>query len=192
MGRPTAWILGLLLALGLSAPAGATVLRRLTLDELTAHATLVIYGKVTESFSHHARGDRGAIVTTTTFDVHHVLKGRADQAPARGFRLTQVGGALDGVVARIAGQPRFAPGQRVVLFLQRVGDGWGVVGYGQGRFDVATEADGSAVAVRSVGAAAVVDPATGQVDEGPQDDLRVPLDVLFRRLRAAADAEVAP
>lgn len=176
-----------LVTVGLMAsPAGATVLRRMTLDELSDRATLVVYATVTESFCHHARGDRGAIVTTTTLDVHHVVKGDAAQIPARGFRLTQVGGELDGLVARIPGQPRFGAGQRVVLFLQRVGDGWGVLGFGQGRFDVETEADGTAVAVRRMSGVAVVDTATGRADAGVQDDLRVPLSTLFQRVRAVA------
>jgi len=191
MPRRPAPFLALLLLLLLSAPAArATVLRRVSLDELAHRSALVFYGTVRESFSHHARGDEGAIVTTTTLDVQHVLKGRPEDVPARTFRLTQVGGALDGLIARIPGQPCFVPGQRVVLFLERTSSGWAVLGFEQGRFVVETPADGEPVAVRQVGEAAMADPTTGEVTEGRDDDLRVPLSVLFQRVRAAAVEEV--
>jgi hypothetical protein len=187
----------LLLALALfslfapTSVAHATVLRRASLDEMTHRATLVFYGTVRESFCHRGHGDQAGLFTTTTLDVHHLLKGNAAEVPARGFRLTQVGGALDGVVARIPGQPRFVPGQRVVLFLERTPRGFAVLGFEQGRFVVEDEPDGSPVAVRRLGGAAVVDPGTGALDEGSADDLRLPLPVLFQQVRALVDAEVA-
>jgi hypothetical protein len=67
-----------------------------------------------------------------------------------------------------------------------------VLGFEQGRFVVEDEPDGSPVAVRRLGGAAVVDPGTGALDEGSADDLRLPLPVLFQQVRAIVDAEVAP
>lgn len=189
--RPAPLLLLLLSTALLASTAHATVLRRVDLDEMTRRSALVLYGTVRESFSHRATAGGGAIVTTTTLDVQHLLKGRAEDVPARTFRLTQVGGALDGVVARIPGQPRFVPGQRVVLFLERTAAGWAVLGFEQGRFVVETPDDGEPVAVRHVGEAAMADPVTGRVTEGTDDDLRVPLAVLFQRVRAVVAEEVA-
>lgn len=182
----------------------ATVLQRVDFDTMAQRAALVFYGSVTERFTHYrTRSGAGsrAIVTTTSFDVHHVLKAPAGTSvPARGFQLTLAGGSLDGLTARIPGMPRFVPGDRVVLFLEETPrGGYTVLGFDQGRFQVEEDADGTPIAVRRVRGAAMADPATGTIDEhgatspgghgghsghGFIDDLRLPLTQLFQRVRS--------
>ncbi len=219
-------LLGLTLMLGLTqAPisARATVIQRVDFDTMTERASLVFYGTVTERFTHYrsreGAGSR-AIVTTTSFDVHHVLKGpgaegtpvgKGESIPLRAFQLTLAGGSLDGLMARIPGMPEFTPGERVVLFLEATPrGGYAVLGFDQGRFLVEDDADGTPIAVRRVRGAAVADPATGEIDgHGHQhghkhehgdhrlvDDLRIPLTQLFQRVRDLAadhgDAAASP
>jgi hypothetical protein len=194
--------LTLSLTLG-SQTAGATVLQRVDFDTMARHADLIIYGTVTERFTHYkTRSGPGsrAIVTTTSFDLDHVLKGPKEGSkalPMRGFQLTLTGGVLDGIVMRIPGMPRFEPGERVVLFLkEKPRGGYTVVGFEQGRFRVEEDADGTPIAVRRVRGAAMADLTTGTIDEhdhaentgqsshGFIDDLRIPLSLLFERVRS--------
>ncbi|HVE83652.1 MAG TPA: hypothetical protein VND93_12415 [Myxococcales bacterium] len=105
--------LGLLAAL--AGPArGATVLR-LTFEELTARADAVVRGRVVGSA---ARMDQaaGRITTFTEVEVAEALKG----APGKKLTVRQPGGEVGGIGQSVPGAARFAPGEEVVLFLERV------------------------------------------------------------------------
>jgi hypothetical protein len=98
------------------AARGATVLR-LTFEELTARSEVVVRGRVVGSTPKLDRA-AGRISTFTTVEVTESLKGAA------GKRLTvrQPGGEVGGIGQSVAGAARFAPGEEVVLFLEKARD----------------------------------------------------------------------
>ena|SRR6185295_16097663 len=99
----------------LAAPAAATMLaRRAAPDELARDAKRIVHARVLDVRS--GRDGSGLPATWITLDVARSLKG--DGAPR--FVLKQYGVAAplaDGTLTRIAGLPRYAPGEEVVLFL---------------------------------------------------------------------------
>jgi len=92
----------------------ATTVRRLTLDETVQRADRIVHATVTEM--HSGRDDAGLPATWITLQIAETLKG----AQRKQLTIKQYGVAeplADGSVARIAGLPRYAPGDEVVLFL---------------------------------------------------------------------------
>lgn len=182
----------LLLLLTSLPDAHASVVRRIDLDTMTRDADLAFVATVRERYCHHPRAGSRAIQTTTTFDIEHVMKGRPPVL--KGFKLTVVGGELDGYIARIPGMPQFKPGQRVVVFLQATSHGYALVGLDQGRFLIEEEDDGRLIAARRV-SSALADPSLRGTVEGASQDLRVPLTDLIQQVEAlhrAHEAELSP
>jgi hypothetical protein len=104
----------------------------LAIDELTAHAELVVWGKVTDRQC--CLDPDGRIYTKIGFDVIETWKG----APA-GPHLTIVhgGGTVGHRSARVSGQVEYAIGEEAVAFLVRNSRGEGVtLGLAQGKFSV--------------------------------------------------------
>jgi hypothetical protein len=136
-------------ALAIATSAGATMMvKRLSLDQVAAEAQRIVHGRVVEVRS--GRDEHGAPATWVTLDVERTLKGSA------GGRLTvkQLGAAdplPDGGLAVIAGLPRYAVGEEVVLFLR--GDSargfTSPVGFGQGVYRV-DRTDGRALVRRDL------------------------------------------
>jgi hypothetical protein len=107
------------LALGASfalPPAhAATMVKPMTLEEVTAESQHVVHAVVTSVTS--GRDESGVPSTWTTFAVAETLKG--DDAPT--FTIKQFGVATplsDGTVARLAGLPSYEVGEEVVVFLR--------------------------------------------------------------------------
>jgi hypothetical protein len=111
--------LGATLALGLSlsfaAPAEATVAVQFSRAELVAQSDLVVRATVVGVTSRWNE-DHSQIISLTTLRVSEAIMGQGVESE---LVLRQLGGEVDGLVSRIAGNPVFTAGQEVVLFLRR-------------------------------------------------------------------------
>lgn len=176
----------LLLLLALAAPARATVVLEVGLDELSRTSDVIFHGTVTRTDVVAVGGDATRLVTDVTFSVAQVIKGRA-LAPDPAFTLRLVGGARGGLEVRIPGMPRFAAGDEVVLFLERTDGGFAITGFSQGRFSVSRDPDtGEAVVDRDVSGLGMARFGAGgqfQMTEEPAPITRLPLDGFLDEVR---------
>src|ERR1700736_3721117 len=109
----TRLLTGLMLILSIIAPAGATTLERLTLDDMAQKSTAIVRARVTGS---HA-GTRGTNIYTY-FELQ-VIESWKSAEKTSGPTTTEVavpGGAFDGVRQSVTGAPELKPGQEYVLF----------------------------------------------------------------------------
>ena len=81
-------------------------------------ATMIVVSKaivVATAGESHARWAAGGwIETVTTMHVEEVIKGRVGET----FDVVELGGTIDGITYLVAGAPRYAPGERVLLMLE--------------------------------------------------------------------------
>ncbi len=104
----------------------------LSLDELSAHADLVLYGKVLRKTC--LRDDTGRICSKVEFEVRETWKGAV---PPGRFTITMGGGTLGATRVAIPGQAEYLPGEEAVVFLRLNQRGEGVtLGLAQGKFEV--------------------------------------------------------
>lgn len=94
-------------------PASATLAPRWSDQELTGFASLVVTGRVAAVTGGVDRAV-DTIYTYVAVDVDDVLKG---VLPDRRIVLKQIGGVAGALGLHVGGQPRFAPGEDVLLFL---------------------------------------------------------------------------
>lgn len=122
--------------------ASATIVLPLSLEEMTERADLVVEAVVEGSEAKwNTRKDR--ISTLTTLVVRSALVADGD-APSVVVVRT-LGGEVGDVGMRVAGTARFAPGERVLVFLRHSKSGqnyFTVVGMSQGKFRLVETADG--------------------------------------------------
>ena len=108
----------------------ATVIGRLSFEDLVDTSELVIAGKVTRSWAAWD-AHRKYIWTHYEVAVQSAQKGAAGAT----VEMAEPGGALDGIVMGIAGTPVYTPGENVLVFLQRMPNGYlRTTGWGQGRY----------------------------------------------------------
>jgi hypothetical protein len=125
--------------------ARATVYAPVDEAALSAASTAIVSGTVTASA---AQERDGHIVTDTTVAVDHVFKGAVSGGS---IVVTTPGGQVGGRAVVVYGAPRFAAGDRVLLYVQRRLDGQlGTTGLALGAYRVETASDGSLVASRAV------------------------------------------
>ena len=169
------------------APAGATTLRRASLDELTAENKTIVVGEVVDTRSYwNAEGT--FILTDVRVAASDVLKGKVD---GPGLTVTIMGGTMDETTALIVGGAELVRGNTYVLFL----DDSDLPGapaartvrhHSQGVFRVVGGADGSAPrAVSQANGQALVADASGAVD-APGGSAGFPLEALKEAIRTAA------
>src|SRR3954470_10638589 len=114
--------------------------------ELVRRADAIVIAVPLSSFAQE-NGQRG-IETVTTMRLEEVLKG-PDIGPS--FTVVEPGGEYHGRAQLIAGVPRFAASERVLLFLVRTGsDQWVVSEIALGKFSFRFEG-GRALALRDAG-----------------------------------------
>ena len=114
----------------LSVAASATVIPRLSFEDVVSQSERIIYGKVARQWCTWGPEHR-IIWTRTEIQVDGVLKG----APSGTVTVSEPGGELDGVEMAVAGAVPFVPGERVTLFLKSVATGdLRTVGWTQGKF----------------------------------------------------------
>jgi hypothetical protein len=148
------------LAMGLAllaAPAfGATVLR-LSFEQLTEKSDVVVRGRVVGS-TPKLNAAAGRISTFTDVEVTEAIKG----APGKRITVRQPGGEVGGIGQSVPGSARFAPGEEVVLFLQRAPDDaavFHVLSMSAGKVRLEKRLDGLR-AVRDLDGIAFVEPTT--------------------------------
>lgn len=110
--------------------ADATIMRHLSLDELSGSATIAARGTVRDQLVHWVDG---RIVTDTSLDVEECLYGPCPAVAT----VRQLGGEIDGVGTTVEGTAGLSEGAEVVLVLRRRANGvFAPVGMAQGAFQV--------------------------------------------------------
>lgn len=118
----------------MTAPARATIMRYLEIEELTRLSSDVFHGQVV-STSVYWNAERTHIYTAVRVRINETFKGstRRDQI----VTVTQPGGEKDGIRMDYSGRPEFAVGESVALFTIRgKKDNFIVVGLKQGKMRV--------------------------------------------------------
>lgn len=127
-------------------PLAASTFLHMSPRELVAGADALVRGEVIELESFWSESGR-VIVTEATIAVEAAILG---QVPSI-VTVRTFGGQVGDVRVEAHGFPRFEPGERVLLFLERhEDDTLRVLGYQQGQFRVVTRLDGVTLAVPMV------------------------------------------
>lgn len=100
-----------------AAPAQATMVEALDLAGLVREADEVVVARVLKQESHY--DDQQHIVTDYLMQVEQVEKG--PQQPGAAITVRKLGGVVGDRGMRVAGEPSFEVGERVVVFGQRGG-----------------------------------------------------------------------
>lgn len=129
------------LAIGLlaGAPAWATSLAPLTVDQMTDASDLIVRGTVETVWTDV--DDAGHVYTYATVQVSGSLKGSADAGDI--VTVETPGGEYGGVIVEAALAARYSPDEEVVLFLneKRHGTAYGSVGMYLGKYTVKVNPD---------------------------------------------------
>ena len=121
-----------LVALLLTGAAWATLVPRLSFEELVDQSEVIAGGKITRSWTAWDASHK-YIWTHYELNVTSLQKGTA----ARTVEFAEPGGELDGRVMTIAGSVTYDRGADVVVFLSRMPNGLlRTSGWAQGRYDV--------------------------------------------------------
>ena len=131
---PTAPVAALA-ALLLAAPAVATIVRSLTLDQMAVRADVVVHARVVEQRSAW-NDEKNRIYTVTRVEVVDAIKG--GDKPGTLLDIRQIGGSVDGITQSVAGNARLRVGEEVIVFLDRdqAKPLHYVIGMAQGKFAV--------------------------------------------------------
>jgi hypothetical protein len=178
---------GVLLAVP-SPPAGATVVVEKEFAALCAEADLIFVGTVTKTESRWSDPQRRAIETVVTFADLTWVRGR----PQSEIALRFAGGEMDGLREEIAGVPRFAVGERRVVFAH---DGHylsPLVGFSQGLYQVVDGADGPVVLDADGRPVIAAGQAALQRGAADQREAALPLDAFLDRVRRQVTPEATP
>ncbi len=178
-------------ALGLgwliASPALATTLISMSIEELAQSADTIVIGTVKGSQTRMS-GDGARVITDTEIRVRETLKG----APGTVITAMQFGGEFGTIGQRVAGTARFLSGEEVLVFLEKRGDRFRLVGMAQGKFNLEKSSDGTSVFVVPVGdgEALLVDKVTHTAVTARQGPL--PLDVFKARVASALTPAAKP
>ncbi|UCF33236.1 MAG: hypothetical protein JSV78_12975 [Phycisphaerales bacterium] len=140
------WAAMFIVALGigiLASPAAASTVMPMNIQTMADHAGQVIVGKVAAIRSYWADADtpRRRIESEVTFEDVEYLKGANDQAKAA-FTLTIPGGTVGEFSMHVGCAPKFAVGDKWILFLLPTYKTFPVVGLYQGAFLVRPDEKG--------------------------------------------------
>jgi hypothetical protein len=135
------WLLAVA-ALAAAAPAAASTFLALTHEELVRDAEAVVQGRIVE-VSSFWNAEHTAILTEATLEVEDTVVGAA---PAF-VTLRTFGGRVGNYTIEAHGFPRFALGERLLVFLAPEEAGaHRVLGYLQGQYRIRAGAAGQAIA----------------------------------------------
>ena len=150
-----ALIVSLLLACVLVAGANATTMLRMDFAALAHSAEIIVRARCVHS---ETLWESESIWTFDDFDVLEIFKG----APPQTLRVRLPGGRVDHTTVRIEGVPAFAPGEEIILFVEKTSAGdYGVTSWAQGTFRIHRDANGARLTQDS-SHFAVFDPHTRQ------------------------------
>ncbi len=144
MKLPTA-LRSLALLLATTLPVYGTLVVQLSFDELVQQSEVVAHGRVVSSRVAWD-ADRSSLWTHYEIQIEESLKGELESLVS----IQEPGGELDGVVSDVAGTPRYAVGEEVVVFAARAGAVLRTCGWGQGRYVVTRSATGTAAVARDL------------------------------------------
>ena len=117
-----------LLAAGI---AGATTIERLSFAEMTDSSEAIVAGQITDSWSAWDSGHK-YIWTHYRILVSNSIKGAGSLV-----EIAEPGGVVDGIGMKIGGSTDFRRGETVLVFLQRMPNGYlRTAGLGQGKYSV--------------------------------------------------------
>jgi len=120
--------------------AGATVLRTLTLRELSQRSTEIVAAKAVSSRAEWADFDGASrIVTRTQLQVESVVAG--SRQVGQRLELVTLGGTVGDVAQVVYGEARFPVGQHALLFLSPLGSSYRLMGRAQGHYPIALTAE---------------------------------------------------
>jgi hypothetical protein len=177
---------GLLLALAQAAPAMATSMLVQDISALTRSSDAVVHGKVKKVESRWT-GDRRQIVTDVTIDVAEFIKGKGDKT----LVIHQPGGEVGEIGQKVSGLASFAPGEEVVVFLEKHGaERYLVTGMAQGKFRVERSSDNKAafaIPDSNSGDAQLIDSVTGEPTTSSSKPME--LDSLRAKVKSASKAK---
>jgi hypothetical protein len=172
----------LLLIATLLAPAFATSIIPISVDELARRGTVIVEARAIESTA--AWNPQHTLISTkTSFQVLKQLKG----TPQQTIIVRQLGGHAGGYTQTVAGVSPFFPGQESVLFLRPSDANDGsleVVGLMQGNFAVAHTAAGDFVTNRASDIK-TYDPSGALASENSFSGTTIPLRDFEARIRKA-------
>jgi hypothetical protein len=112
-------------------PAAAATFVETSVEEAARSAEAVVRGRVTSATARVA-GDGRRVVTDVDIAVDSAWKG----APGATVRVVVPGGSTGSLAQWVDAAPTFEPGEEVVVFLGRRGDGWTVMGLALGKYRV--------------------------------------------------------
>lgn len=163
--------------------ASATTMLALDVTGLTYASDAVVRGTIV-SVEPHWSGDNARIFTDAEVQVTEVWKG---PSTLKTLTAMQPGGELGDVGQRVHGVATFAPGEEVVLFLEKRGPRFTITGMAQGKFRI----EGGVASAAPNSELALLDPATHQPVSRPP--LSMPLETLKAQVKAAVlQAPVEP
>lgn len=160
--------------------SGAATLEKLTLDEMTQKATLIVRGRV----SGCAGEVRGSLIyTRCQVAVTERWKGQASGQ----VDFVVPGGSAAGMKQIFTGTPKFGAGEEYVLFLWSGRSNLNhVIGLSQGAFDLQSDGKGGAVARRSATSEVMLDKSGAPVEDTP---VQMGVHELRRRVRRVLEAQ---
>jgi hypothetical protein len=122
-----------------AAPARATTVIKISLQEMTLGSHTILQGTVAAARTIAVKGNERHLQTHVDIDVRNVFKGDKGM---KTLRLELMGGKLGRWVMNIPGMPSFTPGEEVILFLEKTATNWALTGLSQGKFVVYQDAKG--------------------------------------------------
>lgn len=180
-------LMGILLAaLVVASPAEGSIVKGLELEELVAHADRIVLGRVL--FSESFRRSDGTLGTWHRIGVERDVRGGAmDDSEVI---VETMGGRIGEIGMRVEGEPSFAIGERVVVFIRGGGPytAFRAVGMAQGVMRVRMKQGVETVTQSREGLMLVRQNAQGRLEKSlgalPQSER---LDAFLSRVRALAE-----
>jgi hypothetical protein len=177
-----------LIALLAATPASATIVKAMTVEEMAREATAVVVATVTGTTS---AWEEGRIVTRVTLAVSERLRGAVGEDA---LEIAVPGGAVGDLAQQVPGTPQYSAGDEVFVFLWRGPEqrAYTVLGLSMGSFRIQRGVDKIEAVSDRRGIGQARPNATGalEVQHVPGDaELRLPLDTLRARVRAALEAK---
>ena len=132
------FITGIFLAVLVPSIAQATVVRAVSVAEMTKRADVIVEAQV-EALTSAWNPERTRIYTVTRLKVSDSIKGAVTKGNV--IKIRQIGGTADGITQMVAGNAKFAAGDRVIVFLNRseTENMHFVIGMAQGKFAISQQ-----------------------------------------------------
>ncbi|MGH9775749.1 MAG: hypothetical protein ACRD50_12465 [Candidatus Acidiferrales bacterium] len=171
----------MILASFLAGQLRATSIEKMSLEQMTSAARVVVRVRCVANIT---RWEKGEIWTLTTFRILESWKGSAEGD----ITVRLLGGRVAGLNSVVAGVPRFASGEEVVLFLESTREGdFSITAWSEGTFRIHRDEQTGISFASQDSAGAVFNPSTRQFE--PVGILRMPLEQFQERVRLALQAQ---